>query len=1497
MTNDDPLSVFHPLVATWFREEVGAPTPVQERSWPAIRRGEHCLITAPTGTGKTLAAFLTAIDARIKGETGRVLYVSPLKALNNDIERNLQRPLGELRERFAVAREPFPEIRVGVRSGDTDQAERRKLTTNPPEILVTTPESLNLMLSSQGGLRGLRDFSVVILDEIHAVLSSKRGTYLMGAVERLVTIFGEVQRIALSATVRPLSTVAEIVGAYRLDRVGEEVSYTPRPVSVIEVEGQKRYDLEVVFPDTVGDHAGAEEWWGAIVRYLRSRIAVNRSTLIFANSRRAVEKLARLVNEEGGDPIYAHHGSLSKEIRRVVEERLKRGELKAIVATSSLELGIDIGEIDEVILVQSPFAVSSGIQRVGRAGHGVGATSKGALLPLQSRDLIESAVMSESIREGASEPIRTPEQPLDVLAQFVLSMALFDPVSVGRLYDTVRCIHAYRDLSRREFDLVVEMLAGRFSDSRLRELHPRINFDRLRGTILARKGAAMLLYMSGGVIPDRGYYTLRDSESGAKLGELDEEFVWERSVGDAFPLGNRAWRITGITPNEVEVVPIDDVNSIIPFWRAEEVSRPAGFSERIGAFLETAESELETEDFLRLLEERHSMTARAAKALVDYLSRQRTHTGCPLPHRHHLVVERYADPGGAPEAHQVILHTLWGSAINRPLAYALAAAWKEAFGYSPEVYTNNDAVLFNLPHEFSTDALLELVREDDIPRLLRNSIEGGSLFGARFRENAQRSLLLPRRHFSQRTPLWLNRMRSKKLLETVSTEEEFPVTLETWRECLRYEFDLPGLYRLLGEVRTGEITVSEVFTPSPSPFADSIIWRQTNFQMYEDDSASSSLRTATGDDLIEEILGSQGLRPDIPEDLAESFRRKVQRLETGYSPDSAEELAAWVAERLFIPKDEWAALLAAIRDDSPDRFATITEEAADRLHTIRDGSEDVGVVAVERLPFLRVAWGELDAPVNGSADTDSADGAEALFHFLTEWFRYYGPVSLSWVIATVPAPRATLDRAMDELVREGVVIIDRITAGATEMEVCERENLERLLRRRRAAARPDLEPLSARRLQLFVATFQGASLPGSSQEDLERRLEVLFGYPARAQLWESEILPARLSPYYRAWLDTAMRRSELIWFGCGPQKIAFAFESDLDLFGERRGESSADGDKLSGAPPAVEELDDSADAISSPEQRVAQVLSSGGRHTFFDLTSEAGCTTEEAASALWSLAWAGRASNDGMDALRQGVENGFTPEHVRTPSERSERGHAGRRARPGRRAAFSRWKTSRPMDGDWISLQWPDSSGDALEESERIKDRIRVLFARYGILYREIVKNELPLLQWSTVVRTLRLLELSGEVVGGHFVAGLRGLQFVSPAALRALTSSLPEDAVYWLNAADPASLCGIEIDEIKAWLPPRVPSTHLVFHGEKLVLVSRKNGRDLTCHVSPDLPRFSDYLGVFEALVAREQSPIKRVRVERINGVQAFESEYAERLRAFGFVGDGSGLSLWKRY
>jgi len=1481
------LADFHPLIGRWFLEKLGTPTDIQAQAWPVIASGRHALVTAPTGSGKTLTAFLWAINQLVTGawEGGRirVLYVSPLKALNNDIRRNLTSPLEELKIYFREAGADFPDLGIMTRSGDTPAEERRQMLKRPPEILITTPESLNILLSSRGGRALLTGIATVILDEIHAVVGTKRGTHLITAVERLVRLSGEFQRLALSATVQPLAVVAEFIGGSVQKGGAWATHYEKRSVAIIQSRDKKRYQLGVVFPPEAREQLKDASRWPALAASFREVIRENRSTLLFANSRRTAEKVTRLINEgEPSELAYAHHGSLSREIRLAVEERLKKGELKAIVATSSLELGIDIGDLTQVILIETPSSIAAAIQRIGRSGHRVGDVSRGLLYPTHGQDFLYAAVVARGVTEQDIEAVRPVECPLDVLAQVLISMTGIEKWDIEELFAFLKTSYPYRHLSRRQFELVLEMLAGRYADTRLRELKPRLSLDRIDKTVHGKEGVLRLIYLSGGTIPDRGYYDLRVEDTKARIGELDEEFVWERRIGDTFTLGTQVWRIRKVTHNDVEVVPVAAKPGIVPFWRAEDLNRDWHFSEKILLFLERFEARLEMPAMQEELCREYFLEERAAAELLGHLKRQQEVTGAALPHRRHLLIEHCVDPLNTGDRQQVILHTLWGGRINRPWGLALQAAWEEKYPEHLEIIENNDCLLLMLPREFSAAELLTLVTPENIERLLRRTLEQSGFFGAKFRENAGRAMFLPRADFKRRLPLWLNRLRAKKLLEAVLPYPDFPILLETWRTCLQDEFDLDNLKGLLEEVRSGQIKVTETTTTAPSPFAAGLIWKQTNTYMYEDDSPFAGRASRLSQDLIKEVLFSGRLRPRLPQALIAALTAKLQRTAPGYAPRSADDLLDWTKERLFIPAPEWQTLLSAMERDREFAVPEALASLRSKIVSLRlPGASASGVCALENLARLAGAFQtpvkELDAgdilslePYRGAVALPAGafyherlPGAEeesALPDILRQWLSFYGPVGKSFLKDMLGLEENFLDDLLAGLAEAQVVLLDLLTEDSAEIEVCDRDNLEILLRMARKARQPSFPALTLEHLPLFLAAWQGLAAPGDGVEDLQARLDQLFGFPAAAAAWEKHLLPARLSPYYAAWLDGLMQTSELTWFGCGNGKISFAFAEDLELF-------------LAEAVPAREPV--------PPDELAGLLPERIGRYSFFDIAGYAQLDSRALTEKLWRLAWQGRVTNDAFATLRRAILTGFAPFSL--PKER------GRPSRSG----YNRWAASRPLTGNWYALDLSGIERDPLDEAELVKDRVRQLFKRYGFIFRELLAGELPLLQWAKVFQALRLMELSGEILSGYFFEGIPGPQFISPEALRFLNEPLPEEAIYWLNATDPASLCGVKLEALPGRLPSRLASTHLVYQGKKPVLISRRNGRVLEFFVAPEDPHISPYLSFFKVLLTREFQPEKRILVEEINGKPALESEYAKALQEFGFTGYHKGWEL----
>ena len=1505
----DALARFHPLVREWFLSRFTSPTDIQKRAWETIAAGRHTLITAPTGSGKTLAAFLwflngliisagaapsisddpgpagkhsTGFDRKTTPEQVRLLYVSPLKALNNDIYKNLIRPLEELQTLFREHGQPCPAVRVMTRSGDTPEAERRLLRRRPPEILITTPESLNILLTSPHGPHLFGALSAVILDEIHAVLESKRGTHLIAAVERLTRYAGEFQRVSLSATVKPLSAVAEFIGGRRLERHAGEAAYQARPVSIVEDKAVKRYEISVNAPFLTDDPATGDGGWGPLVGLCRDIIDKNRSTLFFASSRKKTEKLSRLINEAGPEILaYSHHGALAREIRLSVEDQLKAGRLKAIVATGTLELGIDIGELDEVVLLQASASVHQAVQRIGRAGHQVSGTSKGTLVPLGGADLVHLGALARAVQEHDIEAVTPLEAPLDVLAQIILSMACVEQWKLDDLYRFLRTIHPYRGLERAQFDQVVGLLAGRYQETNIRELKPRVILDQADGTISAVKGARFLLNTAGGTIPDRGYYELRHAETGARLGELDEEFVWERNVGDTFVFGPSTWRIRRITHNAVEVEAQSNAMAMAPFYRAEEQNRSFYYSDLIGRFLETAQSLLADEKAwaVRLAGEYH-FTPEAVTALRRLLISQMEHTGTDLPHRHHLVIEHCQVPQAEGQIGIIILHTFWGGRVNKPLADAFALLWEDRFHYPLEHFTSNDCIIFHVPHEFSSELFREILSSPDLVPTLLRQITRSNAFGALFRENAGRALLLPRARPHRRMPFWLTRLKSKNLLAAILRFPDFPLLTETARNLVTGVFDLASLRRIVEEIQSGVIRISEATTSRPSPLAGEIVWRMTNQFMYENDQLQA--REIKPWRTEEQLLFDPRLLQAVPPLLIHELERKLQRLHPGYTPRDADDLFLLVKERLAVPVPEWIDLEKAVNADGETDFTQLLKPRQEKFVSILVPRARTRLTVLqESLPFLcqalgidpaaLQAWAQDGTPItdggikpksrrHARAETrreeDSSPSAAGL---LETFLRFYGPISEEVLRDLWGLEEESLRQALNDLLEEEKIVYGRLIEGDARLCLCDRENYGRLLYMKRHARRARAPLLELESLPLWLASRQQLLDQAPGPEALPRALDGLWAWPAAAAAWEEYLLPARVPGYTPESLDSLLVRTDLMWLGAGQNKIVFAFPDDLALYQSGAGNAPSDA------------------AAFFPQGR--------GRYSLEDLIALTGLTPAALQERLWRGVWQGTVANTSFDALRQALALKFAFDRE------TEKG--SRRRKPN---LHSRWSSRLAAAGFWHLVEGGEAPADdgtsetveaapdPIQALEMDKDRVRCLLDRYGCLFRELLVHEPPAFQWKRLFPALRIMELSGEIMGGQFFKQVPGIQFFSEEVLAQAGTLDPEKPVFWMNAQDPASPCGKPLSALKGLYPERLSSTWLVFRGQHLVLIVKKNGGELRFLVETDDPRLAEYGGIFTFLTGRAVNPLPSIKVKTVNGQEVLHSPYRSALHAMGF-------------
>ena len=841
------------------------------------------------------------------------------------------------------------------------------------------------------------------------------------------------------------------------------------------------------------------------------------------------------------------------------------------------------------------------------------------------------------------------------------------------------------------------------------------------------------------------------------------------------------------------------------------------------------------------------MDSSSAAELISYLKMQKKHTGSDLPSRHHILVEHFSDPRGRAESKQVILHTLWGGKVNAPYATAFRQAWEDACGHPLQVFHDDNCIMFNLPHEFQAGTVLDLVTSSNLTGLLRKKLESTGFFGARFRENASRALLLPKVSFNRRMPFWLNRLRSKKLLQAVMKYDDFPVLTETWKTCLNLEFDLDSLSLVLEELARREFRISEVFTSSPSPFASGLVWQQTETYMYEDDTPPTGEPSNLRGDILKEVLFSSELRPRIPRRIIEEYTKKLQRVFPGYTPVTPRDLLDWVKERILIPLPEWEDLKTALDRDTGGEGPAIIREIQEKIDIVTPGGNGIECITAK----------ESISRITKVLHPGDEDGYRRL---LAEWLRYYGPVTPGVIHTVFAGEPSVTEKALQLLLEEQIIIMDRITEGTDVLEICDSQNLEFLLRLKRKKQRPEFDPLPLQMLPLFVAHVQGLTLRGSSLDSMKRVMEQLLGYPAPASLWEKEILPSRITPYFTSWMDSLFLESDLVWCGTGKEAIQFSFFMDLDTH-----------------VPIREEKREILRLLPDPR----------GRYTFWDLKEHLNMSTEEVTSLLWKETWKGHLSNDSFDALRKGMRNSFKAETVTAlPPGR-------RRSRSG----FSRWKSSHPVSGNWFLLPALKKQYDLLEKEELKKERVRQVLSRYGLVCREIVSRETKPFSWKELFPALRRMELSGELVSGCFFSGIPGLQFTSMEYVRMLQDDLPRDTVYWMNARDPASLCGMGFENSGAKLPSRIRSNHMVYHGEELVLVSRKNRRIIEFRVPPGSEHLDRYLEFFNAPILRDFDPEKNIRIEEINSTPAAESPYADPLLRFGFARNYKSLILRKRF
>jgi ATP-dependent Lhr-like helicase len=1474
------LARFHPIVRRWFKETFGKPSDPQREGWPAIAGGSHTLILAPTGTGKTLAAFLWELnDLIVRGtkeplsNAVHLLYISPLKALNNDIQRNLERPLADLRARFAAEGKELPEIRVAVRTGDTPASARARMLRKSPHILITTPESLNIMLTTLKGRGMFSGVRAVIVDEIHAIAGTKRGAHLALTLERLEALVEKSpQRIGLSATQRPLEEVARFLGGCETGTSGTTAF---RPVTIVDCGMTKEMQIAVESPVAdLGSVGGSV--WPAVAPLVLRHIRASNTTLVFVNNRAQAEKIAARVNTLAEEEIaLPYHGSLARERRFALEERLKAGSLRALITTSSLELGIDIGSVDLVIQLQSPKRVAAALQRIGRAGHTLGVPSRGILVPTFRDDAMEIAAIVAAMRAGDVEPTHVVQNSLDVLAQVVVAAVSVDDWRSEDLFHLVRRAYPYHQLTRGAFDEVVAMLSGKYPSDIAAELEPRITWDRVNDRLVGSRAARMTAVISGGTIPDRGLYTVNLPDR-TRLGELDEEFVHESRTGDVFQLGSSTWRIAAIEHDRVVVTPAPGTPARMPFWHGEYMARSLMLSHRVGALRrELAEAPNEE----RLATE-YGCDAATANSLVKYIASQRAATGI-VPDDRNIVIEQFRDETGAV---RIVIHAAFGGRINAPWGMALAQRVREAINDTDlQVQTTDDGIMLRLPDLGMGVPLQSLLGLSgaEAEQLVLEEVGSTSLFGARFRMNAARALLLPRGNPRRRMPLWLQRLKSLDLLQVVRQFPSFPILVETYREVLQDAFDMQGLKETLAEITSGNIRVHSVQTDSPSPFAASLQFGFVMDWLYGDDTPRAEQRAALlsiDRSLLHEVMGGEG-SDDITRETIDQTLSERRGTAPGRRARTEDELAQLIDRAGDLTGDEVRSRIATAGENvRGDPFAKLLE--ANRLIAIQLGSEaakEWRFILTETYPRYVSAFGsEQLSRVRGTPGLIEQD-AEALVpdilrqaainvsvarrEILARFLTQSGPVTIQEIHDRYGWPREWIESRLTEWERAGKLIRGKFRREIQDLEWCSRRVVEIGRRRALAALRKQIEAVELSHFAAFMQRWQHLDerdrLDGPA--GTAAIVRQLYGIARPPVAWDRDYLRARVRAYDPTTLSQFTATGEPVWAGEGnydPESGAIPL-ARVRFF-----------ERGTGAIWLDEQLEP---VLSENAETVRATIAEEGASFIGDIQAITGLTMLAVREAIRELVAWGIATNDTVEAMREiarwkamAPRTGADPtswlpaDYAPSPNRRFTRARPSVRRlpkwrrpdRPG--AAMSGWT------GRWSLVRRRGNMGPDLPEEERAERIARQWLARYGIVSRDWWRRERPPVLWRSIYRELKRLEYRGEVRRGYFVKGLGGAQFALPDAvewLRAVASEDQSSAGFVVMAAsDPANIYNLPLEVVDRdpLSRPRGSGALLVTRGGRIAVAAEGRGR-----------RFS----VADWLSPEETTAAKKALVEHLRG------------------------------
>ncbi len=1567
------LEMFHETVRDWFTASFPAPTRAQDLGWPAIAKGDWTLIFAPTGSGKTLTAFLWALNQLmfVNGERGgasgeretgdsrqgpaireqagpeglrmaqsrkraiagkaakqrtarqsdaakrcRVVYISPLKALAVDVERNLRAPLAGIANLASERGTSFTMPSIAIRTGDTPPKERTRFLKDPSDILITTPESIYLMLTS-GARELLRNVETIILDEIHALVPSKRGAHLALSLERLARNCEKPpQRIGLSATQRPLEEVARFLGGCDAlsDRANQQLPTaaaepdTPtlqlhdeftsphrtsfRPVTIINTDERKRLQLKVEVPveemaklserdDPIPSGSGAggkgrASIWPAIHPRLLELIRTHRSTLIFVNSRRLAERLAAALNELAGETlVQAHHGSIARAQRIEIEDNLKSGRLPALVATSSLELGIDMGAIDLVVQIEAPPSIASGMQRIGRASHNVGAVSEGIIFPKYRGDLLACAAVTEAMKTGAIEPTRYPRNPLDVLAQQIVAMVAVDDWHVDDLFAFVRTAAPYADLGRTAFDGVLDMLSGLYPSDEFAELRPRLTWDRTANTVTARPGAKQIAIISGGTIPDRGLYGvfLAGAEKGsARVGELDEEMVFESRVGETFLLGASTWRIEEITHDRVVVTPAPGQPGRMPFWRADAAERTVPFGEAIGRLVRELRA-MKPAAAIRKLTTEHDLDVLAASNYLQYLDDQFAATNA-IPDDRTIVVERVLDDLGD---WRVCVLTPFGGRIHAPWAMAVTAKVRNESGIDVETMWSDDGFIVRFP-ETDAPPRAELVvpDADEVEDLVVRQLGSSSLFAAKFREAAARALLLPKRRPDQRTALWQQRKRAYDLLQVAARFGSFPMILETYREVLRDVFDVRALVETMKKLREWQIRVVVADTPKPSPFAGSLLFRYVANFLYDGDAPLAERRAqalAIDQAQLRELLGEPELRELLDPGALAQVELELQHLDDRHKAKSADAVHDLLLRIGDLSLEELAARSLADAGDAARELAK-----AGRILEVVIAGEKRLIAAEDASRYRDVVGTALPAGVAERYLQPVTDPAGDL---ILRFARTHGPFTPQDVVHRYGIGVAVVTGALEPFVERGRLIEGEFRPGGTQREWCDAEVLRIVRRRSLAKLRHEVEPVETPAYARLLASWQGVTKKRSGLEALLDTVETIQGYPLAASIFESEILAARIGEYRPSDLDMLSAAGEIVWVGLEPLgehdgRVALYLTDHLPLLREDRAIASGDAGQAGASP------------LHEP---IVDYLRTHGASFFAQIHASVGGFANELIDQLWDLVWRGVVTNDTFHALRA-----FT------------RGRASARRVTKPRGSFrSRREAPLTTQGRWslvesLLLRSGGSAGAtrnarASTQTEHVSAVAHQLLSRYGVVVREAAAVESIYGGFSAVYPVLKAMEEGGRARRGYFVAGLGASQFATAGALdllRSLRDEPDEPEVVMLAATDPANPYGALVSWPEAGLQRAVGASVILVNGALAAYVGRGE-KQLNVYLPEDEPQRAIVARAIAAALASlvREGGRRALLIVEANGTPVSKSAIAPYLAEAGFQPSGLGYQM----